>query len=181
MGWVFNATPRPLYPQERTGNHCIGGWVGPRAGLGRCGKSRPPPGFDPRTVQPVACNCNEYDIPSSGVVRHPHTSQRSGGALQQTKVLWAISLYIPLLGRQAAFRIPFKRFRSNCTSQYRMDPDYGIALHTPLPHQSSTSLPPRITHVKPDVILNVHHVYSSTIPSSVPLSPTHLPITITEA
>ena len=30
------------------------GWVGPRAGLDRCGKSRPPPGFDPRTVRPVA-------------------------------------------------------------------------------------------------------------------------------
>ena len=29
-------------------------WVGRRAGLGRCGKSRPPPGFDPRIVQPVA-------------------------------------------------------------------------------------------------------------------------------
>jgi hypothetical protein len=29
--------------------------VGPRAGLDRCGKSRPPPlGFNPRTVQPVA-------------------------------------------------------------------------------------------------------------------------------
>jgi hypothetical protein len=29
--------------------------VGPRAGLDRCGKSHPPPpGFDPRTVQPVA-------------------------------------------------------------------------------------------------------------------------------
>jgi hypothetical protein len=28
---------------------CIGGWVGPRAGLDGCGKSRPPPGFDPRT------------------------------------------------------------------------------------------------------------------------------------
>ena len=28
--------------------------MGSRAGLDRCGKSRPPPGFDPRTVQPVA-------------------------------------------------------------------------------------------------------------------------------
>jgi hypothetical protein len=27
--------------------------VGLSAGLDRCGKSRPPPGFDPRTVQPV--------------------------------------------------------------------------------------------------------------------------------
>jgi len=30
---VANATPRPLYPRERPGRHCIGGWVGPRAGL----------------------------------------------------------------------------------------------------------------------------------------------------
>jgi hypothetical protein len=38
---VVNATPRPLYPQERPGTHCIGGWVGPRAGLDGCRKSRP--------------------------------------------------------------------------------------------------------------------------------------------
>ena len=24
-GWVVNATPRPLYPRERLGTHCIGG------------------------------------------------------------------------------------------------------------------------------------------------------------
>jgi hypothetical protein len=30
----------------------IGGWVGPRACLNGCGKSRPPPGFDLRTFQP---------------------------------------------------------------------------------------------------------------------------------
>ena len=34
-------TPRPLYPQERPGTHSIGGWVGRRAGLEGCGKSRP--------------------------------------------------------------------------------------------------------------------------------------------
>ena len=33
MGWVVNATPRPLYPRERPGTHCIGGWVGFSAGL----------------------------------------------------------------------------------------------------------------------------------------------------
>ena len=34
MGWVVSATPRPLYPWgKRSGTHCIGGWVGPRAGL----------------------------------------------------------------------------------------------------------------------------------------------------
>ena len=47
-------TPAALYPQERPGTHCTGGWVGRRAGPDRCEKSRPPPGFDSRTVQPVA-------------------------------------------------------------------------------------------------------------------------------
>ena len=30
-----------LYPQETPGTHCTGGWVGPMAGLDRCGKTRP--------------------------------------------------------------------------------------------------------------------------------------------
>jgi hypothetical protein len=29
--WVVNATLWPLYPRERPGTHCIGGWVGLRA------------------------------------------------------------------------------------------------------------------------------------------------------
>ena len=35
--------PAALYPRERPGTHCTGSWVGPRAGLDRWGKSRPPP------------------------------------------------------------------------------------------------------------------------------------------
>ena len=46
--------PRRYLPQERPRTHCTGGWVGPRAGLDRCRISRAPPGFDPRTVHPVA-------------------------------------------------------------------------------------------------------------------------------
>ena len=41
-------------PVKRPGTNCIGSWVGPRTGLDGCGKSRPQPGFDPRTVQPIA-------------------------------------------------------------------------------------------------------------------------------
>jgi len=33
--------PSSLYPRERPGTHCRGDWVGPRAGLDLCGKSRP--------------------------------------------------------------------------------------------------------------------------------------------
>jgi hypothetical protein len=37
-GLLVSTTPRPLYPRERTGIHCTGGWVGPRAGLDVCEK-----------------------------------------------------------------------------------------------------------------------------------------------
>ena len=41
-GWGVSVTPRPLFtPRERSGTHCTGVWVGPRAGLDRCGKPRP--------------------------------------------------------------------------------------------------------------------------------------------
>ena len=54
MGWVINATPRPLYPRGSYPVHCRGGRVGPRAGVDRYGKSRPQQEFEPRTVQSVA-------------------------------------------------------------------------------------------------------------------------------
>jgi hypothetical protein len=38
---VVSTTYWPLYPRERAGTHCTGGWVGPRAGLDVCEKSRP--------------------------------------------------------------------------------------------------------------------------------------------
>ena len=62
-GW---SAPRPgrftpgketLYPLYRR----LGG---PRAGLDGCGKSRPPPGFDPLTVQPVASSYMDWAIPA---------------------------------------------------------------------------------------------------------------------
>ena len=63
-GWVVSTTPRPLYRRERPSTHRTGGWVGPRAGLDGCGKSRPPPGFDPRTIQPVASRYTDWAIPA---------------------------------------------------------------------------------------------------------------------
>jgi hypothetical protein len=47
------STPRPgrFTPGEKPGTYFIGGWVGARPGQVR--NISPPPGFDPRTVQPV--------------------------------------------------------------------------------------------------------------------------------
>jgi len=52
--------PAALYPRERPGTYCTGGWLGPSGGLDRYGKSRPPPGFDPRAVQLVASRYTDY-------------------------------------------------------------------------------------------------------------------------
>jgi len=38
-GWVVNATPGRFPPRERPHTRCIGGRVGPGAGLDRCGES----------------------------------------------------------------------------------------------------------------------------------------------
>jgi hypothetical protein len=32
-GWLVSTMLRLIYPRERPGTHCRGGWVGPRAGL----------------------------------------------------------------------------------------------------------------------------------------------------
>jgi hypothetical protein len=89
MGWVVNATPRPLYPRERDSvTHCIWGWVGPRAGLDGCGKSRPPPGFDHRAVQPVASRYTDWAIP--GGTRYIMLTSKT--ALQYSNPLQSILL-----------------------------------------------------------------------------------------
>ena len=78
MGLMVNATPGRC--RERPGTHCIGGWVGPRAGLDGCGKSRPPPtGFDPRTVQPLASRYTDWAIQCVIVVS---IKQRSRSVVQ---------------------------------------------------------------------------------------------------
>jgi hypothetical protein len=59
--------PAALYLRERPATHCTGGWVGPRDVLNRCGTSRPPPGFDPRTVQPVASRYTDWAIPAHSI------------------------------------------------------------------------------------------------------------------
>ena len=56
--------PAALYPRERPGTHCTGGWVGPRAGLDRGRKSGPPTGI------------RSPDRPARMLVQTPVTIQR---------------------------------------------------------------------------------------------------------
>jgi hypothetical protein len=72
----------PLGKRPRT--LCTGRLVGPRAGLDRCGKCRPPPGFDPCTVQAVVSHYSIlrrfsalfYDAVSTEAVGHRMVDDR---------------------------------------------------------------------------------------------------------
>ena len=55
--------PAALPAGKRPGTHCLGGWVASRSGMDWCRKSRLPPGFDPRIVQPVARRYTDCAIP----------------------------------------------------------------------------------------------------------------------
>ena len=57
--------------------------MGPRGGLDGCVKSRPPPGFDPRAVQPVASRYTDYGIPAHSATCRQGFRWRS----------WSISWY----------------------------------------------------------------------------------------
>ena len=64
MGVGGQRHPPVALPPGKTRYPLSGGRVGPRAGLNGCGKSRPPPGFDPCTVQPVASHHTDWAIPA---------------------------------------------------------------------------------------------------------------------
>jgi len=57
---VVNVTSRLFYPRERPSTQCVGHWVGPKAGLDRCGKISPPTGIQSPTVQPVASRYTDW-------------------------------------------------------------------------------------------------------------------------
>jgi hypothetical protein len=62
--------PAALYPRQSPCTHSTGGRVGHRTSLDRCGKSHPPPGLDPRTVQPLAQSLYRLSYPAQRVCRY---------------------------------------------------------------------------------------------------------------
>ena len=75
MGGQHHA-PAALPPGKKPGIHCTGGWVGPKAGLDGCGKSRPhrdsnPGPFGPQRVAiptelSLPVKFTGYDVKSDG-------------------------------------------------------------------------------------------------------------------
>ena len=119
---MVNATPRPLYPRERPGTHCIGIWLGPRAGLDGCGKSCPhrdsiPGPSSPLRVaiptelsRPTTKGCN---LPNSHVKHRRRTSKQGlpqRGSRTACSSRWTRSL------RHSAVLLPYVTLDAPCLS-----------------------------------------------------------------
>ena len=52
--------PATLYRRDRPGTRCTGSWVDPWPAWERAENLAPTPGFDPRTVQPLASRYTDY-------------------------------------------------------------------------------------------------------------------------
>ena len=63
MGWVINATSRPLYSPGKTRYEFYRRLGGAQGRWEGCGESHPSPGFDPRTVHTVASHFTDWAIP----------------------------------------------------------------------------------------------------------------------
>jgi hypothetical protein len=78
-GCVFSASrPGRLYPRERPGTHCTGGWVGPGAGLDRCGKSRP---TGIRSPDLPACSESLYRLRYPGFPKFDKTCSKNNSTM----------------------------------------------------------------------------------------------------
>ena len=85
--------PAALYPREIPGTRCTGGWVGPRTGLDGW-KVSSPPGFYPRTVQPVVSRYTNWatqpihsDVKVKQSRYRPGVAQRFPGSLG-SQITW---------------------------------------------------------------------------------------------
>jgi hypothetical protein len=63
-GWVVNATSRPLYTGKENRYPLYRRLSGPMGRSGQVQKISPPPGFDPRTLQPGASRCTDWAVPA---------------------------------------------------------------------------------------------------------------------
>jgi hypothetical protein len=82
-GWVVNATPRPFYPRGWPCSHCIGGWVGPRAGLEGCGKSLPP---EPTSPSPMMVSLSNNPLASTWTMLYIYICMHNYIELKQTLI-----------------------------------------------------------------------------------------------
>ena len=116
---MVSSTPRPHFtPRERPGTHFTGGWVGPRGGLDRCGKSRPHRDSIPdRPTRSSVAIPTELPDPHINVSILPEVSRMSMSAhsnrisFKRAAFFWVIT--------QRAMTISYRRFGTSCRSHFK--------------------------------------------------------------
>jgi hypothetical protein len=81
-GWEVSVTPRPLFTPEKTRYPLYRRLGGPQDRSGQVRKISPPPGLDPRTVQPVASRYTDYATRPTDVLKVVVISEVSVECLQ---------------------------------------------------------------------------------------------------
>ena len=86
--------PAVIYPRERPGTHCIGGWVGRRAPVWTA-ENLAPPEFDPRTVQPVAQSQYRLSYPAHTCTSIPtHDSSFTDKLNTRSHITWVTDVFV---------------------------------------------------------------------------------------
>ena len=62
-GWGVSVTPRPLFTPGKTRYPLYRRLCGPQGRSGQVRKTSPPPGSDPRSLQPVASRYTDWTVP----------------------------------------------------------------------------------------------------------------------
>jgi hypothetical protein len=182
MGWVVNATPRPVLLPGKTRHPLYRGLGRPQGRSGRVRKTSPPPGFDPRTVQPVVSSYTDWAI-----LAHT-TSWGVSVNWLQTSVFWDVTPcslgykywwfgYADIHVCRVEGPLVF-RYHTAITLYHRM-PCVNSEHHTNLKHLKFNSwfhIYPTTTPLMADVKYNVFFYPSFLCLCFFPVSPTSFPV-----
>jgi hypothetical protein len=111
----------PLYPRERAGIHCIGGWMGPRASLDGTGKSRPPTGI--RSPDLPARTKSLYRLSFSGP---PKAYRLIIVRCLRSLVFTNFPSSCPCFPLSVSFRIRSLRCATNSYTEFHDNQTYGL-------------------------------------------------------
>jgi len=130
--WVVNSTLRPFYPPRKIRYPLYRRLGGPHSRSGLLRKISPPPGFDPRTVQPVASRHTDCAIPTHRYAIAEITFIGWKGPLKFSKVSFRIFIHYICVPFLCPFHVSVFIFRLKQMNwrRYIVALQYGMVWNT---------------------------------------------------
>jgi hypothetical protein len=113
MGWLAPG-PGRFTPGKETRYPLYRRLGGPQGGSGRLWKISPPPGFDSRTVQPVASRYTDCAIPAPSVRGHTETTYKTVLTLGETVKMTVTFLVMIIIAGWILNTFHIKSFVQKC-------------------------------------------------------------------